>query len=53
MTDMFTIDTCDHAKVNIVLSYSWHFNVNKDSTPEEKDKLFSVKDFVGVVCKSL
>ena len=29
MTDMFTIDTCDHAKVNIVLSYSWHFNVNK------------------------
>ncbi len=29
MTDVFVVDTCDHAKLNIVLSYSWNFRVSK------------------------
>jgi major vault protein len=53
MTDVFVVDTCDHAKLNIVLSYSWNFRVSKESSQEDQNKLFSVKDFVGVVCKSL
>lgn len=52
MTDQIIVETSDHAKLSLTLSYNWHFEVDK-SNPEEAARLFSVKDFVGDACKSI
>ncbi|CAF2087183.1 unnamed protein product [Rotaria magnacalcarata] len=51
-TDVIVIETADHARLSLRLSYNWHFEVNKD---DEKDagKLFSVPDFVGDAAKAI
>lgn len=46
MNDNFQVETSDHAKINLGLSYNWHFNVDQTKI-NECQKLFSVKDFVG------
>jgi len=46
------VETSDHAKLNLTLSYNWYFKVNKED-PNDAVKLFSVKDFVGDACKSI
>lgn len=46
------METSDHAKLKLTLSYSWYFKVDKESK-EEAAKLFAVKDFVGDACKSI
>lgn len=54
MTDQVIVETADHAVLEVVLAYNWHFEydtTNPDS--EENKKLFSVKDFVGNSCKSI
>ena len=51
-TDKITIETSDHARLELQLSYNWHFDVNKESS-EEASKLFSVPDFVGDACKAI
>lgn len=52
MTDDVTVVTSDHAALQLTLAYNWHFDV---SGPKEQDwsKLFSVKDFIGDVCKTM
>jgi len=48
-SDQIEVETSDHARLKIQLSYNWHFKVdrtNKDSA----DKIFSVKDFIGNMC---
>ncbi|XP_063211456.1 LOW QUALITY PROTEIN: major vault protein [Chroicocephalus ridibundus] len=50
-TDIVTIETADHARLQLQLAYNWHFEVPKD--PKELGRLFSVPDFVGDACKSL
>jgi major vault protein len=49
MTDIVIVETADHARLSLKLSYNWHFEVDKD-TP---DKIFSVPDFVGDACKAI
>lgn len=51
MTDIVVVETSDHARLSLKLSYNWHFDV-KD---KEKDgpKLFQVPDFVGDSCKAI
>lgn len=51
MTDIFIVETADHAKVSLSLTYSWHFQQAKSN--EDCVKLFNVKDFVGDACKSI
>ncbi len=51
MTDIFIVETSDHAKVSLSLTYSWHFK--KPETQQDCVKLFNVKDFVGDACKSI
>lgn len=51
-TDIITIETSDHARLSLQLSYNWHFEVKKDSE-EDKKKLFSVPDFIGDACKAV
>jgi major vault protein len=49
MTDIVIVETADHARLSLKLSYNWNFEV------DEKDiaKIFSVPDFVGDACKAI
>uniref|UniRef100_UPI0039807BAA hypothetical protein n=1 Tax=Salmonella sp. s51228 TaxID=3159652 RepID=UPI0039807BAA len=52
-TDIITIETADHARLQLQLSYNWHFEVADKDIPLEGAKLFSVPDFVGDACKAV
>ncbi|XP_051904948.1 major vault protein isoform X2 [Hippocampus zosterae] len=52
-TDIITIETADHARLQLQLSYNWHFDVKPPVDPEEAASLFSVPDFVGDACKAI
>ncbi|XP_042742791.1 major vault protein isoform X1 [Lagopus leucura] len=49
--DIVTIETADHARLQLQLAYNWHFEVPED--PKALGRLFSVPDFVGDACKAL
>uniref|UniRef100_A0A2K5MKE3 Major vault protein n=1 Tax=Cercocebus atys TaxID=9531 RepID=A0A2K5MKE3_CERAT len=48
-TDVITIETADHARLQLQLAYNWHFEVNDRKDPQETAKLFSVPDFTSEV----
>lgn len=52
MTDLIKVETSDHAKLYLKLSYRWNFIVDKGNDNACK-MLFSVKDFVGDACKRI
>ncbi len=52
MTDMFAVETLDHARLQLRLSYNWYFDVDK-SNQAEAAKLFQVPDFVNTACKAI
>ncbi|XP_030744766.2 major vault protein [Echinops telfairi] len=52
-TDVITIETADHARLQLQLAYNWHFELNDWKNPQEAAKLFSVPDFVGDACKAI
>jgi len=52
MKDVVLVETADHARLNITLTYNWNFRHNKDD-PKIHEKLFQVRDFIGDACKSL
>jgi len=49
MTDVVVVETSDHARLSLKLSYNWHFEVDQ----AEPSKIFSVPDFVGDACKAI
>ena len=49
MTDIVNVETSDHARLQLKLSYNWHFEVDQ----VDGAKLFSVPDFVGDCCKAV
>jgi len=51
-TDIIQIETADHARLSLKLSYNWHFDVNNLDV-KEAAKLFNVPDFVGDACKAI
>lgn len=51
MTDVVIVETSDHARLQIQLSYNWNFDVDR-SDPEDAAKIFQVPDFVGDACKA-
>jgi len=51
-TDIITIETSDHARLSLQLSYNWHFDVDQ-SKDEDKKMIFSVPDFIGDACKAI
>lgn len=53
MTDIITVETSDHARLALQLSYNWHFEVPKDDNKADAAALFAVPDFVGDACKAL
>ncbi|XP_041813410.1 major vault protein [Chelmon rostratus] len=52
-TDIITIETADHARLQLQLSYNWHFDIKSPSDADEAAALFSVPDFVGDACKAI
>jgi len=52
MTDIVIVETADHARLSLKLSYNWHFEVSR-SALSESEKIFSVPDFVGDACKAI
>eukprot|EP01110_Echinostelium_bisporum_P011760 TRINITY_DN57_c0_g2_i1.p1 TRINITY_DN57_c0_g2~~TRINITY_DN57_c0_g2_i1.p1 ORF type:complete len:861 (-),score=476.01 TRINITY_DN57_c0_g2_i1:49-2631(-) len=58
MTDVIIVETADHARLSLKLSYNWHFeiaakNAPKEKTQEEPSKIFATPDFTGDLCKAL
>jgi major vault protein len=51
-SDYVIVETSDHARLQLKLSYNWHFEVDR-SSPEAMAKIFSVPDFVGDMCKAV
>jgi len=51
MTDVVIVETADHARLSLKLSYNWYFEV--DSTSKDAEKIFAVPDFVGDACKAI
>jgi len=48
-TDIVIVETSDHARLQLQLSYNWHFEVSGDAD----SKIFAVPDFVGDLCKAI
>merc|ERR1711970_877357 len=52
-SDFIIVETSDHARLQLDISYNWHFEVNNTNDEKEAAKLFCVADFVGDLCKSM
>jgi len=52
MTDIVIVETSDHARLSLKLSYNWQFEVDKTKN-EDAHKIFQVPDFVGDSCKAI
>jgi major vault protein len=52
-TDIITIETADHARLQLQVSYNWRFDITDAADAEEATKLFSVPDFIGDLCKAV
>lgn len=49
-SDTIVVETSDHARLQLSLSYNWHFDADREN-PDAK--IFSVPDFVGDCCKTI
>jgi len=52
-TDVVVVETADHARLSLKLSYNWHFDVKRVNNSEDATKIFSVPDFIGDFCKAI
>ncbi|EFA77697.1 major vault protein [Heterostelium album PN500] len=48
MTDLITVETADHARLSLKLSYNWEFQIDSANP----SKLFATADFTGDLCKA-
>jgi len=51
-TDVVVVETADHARLSLKLSYNWHFDVDRKNE-DQSAALFSVPDFIGDFCKAI
>ena len=51
-TDIFTVETSDHARLKLQLSYNWFFDT-KNLEKKDASKIFNVRDFVGDACSAI
>jgi major vault protein len=52
MNDTVVVETSDHARLKLLLSYNWVFQVDK-TDEKQAATIFSVRDFVGDTCKAI
>eukprot|EP00828_Plagiopyla_frontata_P033497 TRINITY_DN434_c0_g1_i3.p1 TRINITY_DN434_c0_g1~~TRINITY_DN434_c0_g1_i3.p1 ORF type:complete len:1103 (+),score=209.21 TRINITY_DN434_c0_g1_i3:125-3433(+) len=50
ITDQVTVETADHALLDINICYQVKFQIDQNSSNEEKNKIFKVKDYVADLC---
>jgi len=50
--DEITVETQDHAVLNMKLSYSGSFLID-DAVRKNPEKIFSVHDYIGITCKTV
>merc|ERR1719242_1886422 len=53
MTDDVIVETSDHARLKLRLSYNWRFKTEDLDPEKEGQELFSVADFIGDACKAI
>jgi len=53
MTDLITVETADHARLSLKLSYNWFFEINDPKDQDAAGKIFSTPDFTGDLCKAI
>jgi len=53
MTDLITVETADHARLSLKLSYNWHFDIPNTQDQKVASKIFSTPDFTGDLCKAI
>jgi len=52
-TDVVVVETADHARLSLKLSYNWYFDVQTVNNSPEATAIFSVPDFIGDFCKAI
>lgn len=52
MTDILEVESSDHARLRLQLSYNWDFQF-QGPNEENYQKMFQVRDFVGDACKAI
>ena len=50
MSDTVEVETSDHARLKLNLTYNWKFDLSDKS---QAPKCFSVRDFVGYSCRAI
>ena len=50
-SDIVIVETSDHARLQLTLSYNWHFDIKDKDDQKEASKIFVVPDFTGDMCK--
>jgi len=54
MIDLISVDTSDHARLNLQVSYNWQFDIDVNNyTAEQALKIFSSSDYIGIACRKL
>jgi major vault protein len=53
MTDVFRVETSDHARLQLQLAYNWYFNLPDKNNAQAAADIFQVPDFVGDTCKAI
>eukprot|EP00092_Neocalanus_flemingeri_P014299 GFUD01015420.1.p1 GENE.GFUD01015420.1~~GFUD01015420.1.p1 ORF type:complete len:861 (+),score=260.41 GFUD01015420.1:161-2743(+) len=52
-SDVIVVETSDHARLQLEISYNWHFEIKDKENSQESSKIFCVADFVGDLCKAM
>jgi len=52
MNDEVVVETADHARLGLKMSYNWFFKCEKGNK-KDSEKLFAISDFIGEACKAL
>ena len=52
-SDIIIVETADHARLQLDLSYNWHFSIKDINNTQDASKIFNVADFVGDLCKAM
>ena len=53
MTDEVVVETSDHARLCLRVSYNWQFHIPDRTDKAAVAKIFSVPDFIGDACKAI
>lgn len=48
-SDLIEVETSDHCRMHVRLSYNWYFRVEKTGT-QTQSKIFAIRDFIGDMC---